>query len=187
MTLSFSLQNHEIIHFCCFKPSSLCYKSNTYIYTYIYILFQILFPSVQFSRSVMLNSLQPHGLPGLPVHYQLPEPAWTHVHWVGDAIQPSHLVIPFSCLQSFPASGSFPVSQFFTSGGQSIGASASASVLQMNIQDWFPLRLTGLIASQFQGLSRVFSNTTVQKHQFLSAQLSFCSNSHIHTWLREKP
>ena len=81
----------------------------------------------------------------------------------------------------------FPMSQFFPSGGQSIGASASASVLPMNIQDWFPLGLTGLISLQSKGLSRVFSNTTVQKHQFFRAQLSSWSNSHIHTWLLEKP
>ena len=83
-------------------------------------------------------------------------------------------VIPFSsCLQSFPAVGSFPVSQFFASGGQSIRASASASVLSMNIQDWFPLELIGLISLQSKGLSRVFSNTTVQKHQFFGAQLFY--------------
>ena len=97
-------------------------------------------------------------------------------------------VIPFSsCPQSFPASGSFQVSQLFTSGGQSIGVSASASVLPMNIQDWFPLGWTGWISLQSKGLSRVSSNTTVQKHQFFSAQLSLYSNSHIHTWLLEKP
>ena len=84
----------------------------------------------------------------------------------------SSSVVPFSCLQSFPASESFPVSQFFESGGQSIGASASASVLLMNIQDWFPLGLTGWISLLSKGLSRVFSNTTVQKHQFFGAQLS---------------
>ena len=100
----------------------------------------------------------------------------------------SSSVIPFSsCLQSFPASGSFPVSQFFTSGGQTIGVSASASVLQMNMQDWFPLGLTSLVSLQSKGLSRVFSNTTVQKHQFFRAQLSSQSNSHIHTRLLEKP
>ena len=97
-------------------------------------------------------------------------------------------VIPFSpCPQSFPASGSFPMSQFFSSGGQSIGVSASTSVLPMNIQDWFPIGLTGWISLQSKGLSRVFSNTTVQKHQFFSTQLSLWSNSHIHTWLLEKP
>ena len=102
---------------------------------------------------------------GLPVHHQLPELAQTHVHRVGDAIQPSHpLVSPFSsCLQSFPASGSFQMSQFFTSGGQSTEVSASTSDLPMNIQDWFPLGWTGLIFLQSKGLSRVFSNTTISK------------------------
>ena len=128
------------------------------------------------------------SMPGLPVHCQLLGVTQTHVRWVGDAIQPSHPIIPFpSCLQSFPASGSFLVSQFFESGGQSLGVLASASVLPMNIQDWFPLRWTGWISLQSKGLSRVFSNTTVQKHQFFSAQLSLQSNSHIHTWLLEKP
>ena len=91
----------------------------------------------------------------------------------------------FSCPQSFPASGSFPVSQLFASGGQSI--EVSASVLPMNIQDWFPLGWTGWISLQSKGLSRVFSTTTIQKHQFFSIQLSLLSNSNIHTWLQEKP
>ena len=125
---------------------------------------------------------------GFPVYHSPPELTQTHVHWVGDAIQPSHPVIPFSsCLQSFPASGFFPMSQLFLMGGQSIGVSASTSVLPMNIQDWFPLGLTGWISLQSKGLSRVFSNTTVQKHQCFSTQLSLQSNSHIHTWLLEKP
>ena len=98
----------------------------------------------------------------------------------------SSSVVPFSGLQSFPASGSFQMSQFFSSGGQSIGVSASASVLPMNIQDWFPLGGTGWISLQSKGLSRVFFNTTVQKHQFFGAQLSSQSNSHIHTWSLEK-
>ena len=115
--------------------------------------------------------------PGLPVHHQLPEFTQTHVHWVGDAIQPSHpLVIPFSsCLQSFPESGSFQMNQFFTSGGQSIGVSALTSVLPMNTQDWFPLGWTGWISLQSKGLWRVSSNTTDQKRQFFGAQLSFYS------------
>ena len=113
------------------------------------------------------------SMPGLPVHHQLPEFTHTHVHWVGDAISSS--VIPFSsCPQAFPASGSFLMSQFFTAGGQSIGASALASVFPMNIQDWFPLGWTGWISLQSKGLSRVFSNITVQKHQFFSAQPSYC-------------
>ena len=105
-----------------------------------------------------------------------------------ESVMPSnHLILchPFSsCLQSCPASGSFPISQFFTLGGQS---SALASVLPMNIPDWFSLGLIGWISLQSKGLSRVFSNTTVQKHQFFGAQLSSQSNSHIHTWLLEKP
>ena len=93
----------------------------------------------------------------------------------------SSSAVPFpSCLQSFPAWGSFPVRQFLASGGQGIGASASASVLLVNIQDWFPLWLTGLISWQSKGLSRVFSNTTVQKHQFFNTQPSLWSNSHLH-------
>ena len=94
----------------------------------------------------------------------------------------SSSVVPFSCLQSFPASGSFQMSQFFASGSQSIGVSASASVLLMNIQDWFPLGWTGWISLQSKGLSRVFSNTIVQKHQFFGTQPSSQSNSHIHTY-----
>ena len=118
------------------------------------------------------------SMPGFPVLHYLPELAQTHVHCVSDAIQPSHPVTPFSsCPQSFPASGSFPMSWLFASGGQSIGASTSASVLLMNIRDWFPLGLTGWISLQSKGLSRVFSNTTVQKHQFFGAQLSSQSNS----------
>ena len=115
-----------------------------------------------------------HSMPGLPVHHQLPDSTQTHVHWVGDVIQPSHpLSVPFSsCPQSFPTSGSFQISQLFTSGSQNIGVSASTSVLPMNTQDWSPLEWTGWISLQSKGLSRVFSNTTVQKHQFFSAQLS---------------
>ena len=107
-----------------------------------------------------------------------------------ELVMPSHHLIlcpPISsCLQSFPASESFPVSQFFASGCQRIGVSASASVLPMNIQDWFPLGWTGWISLQSKRLSRVFSNTTVQKHQFFGAQLSLWSNFHIHTWLLKK-
>ena len=120
------------------------------------------------------------SMPGFPVHHQLLEFTQTHIHWVGDAIQPSHPAVPFSSLpQSFPASGSFPMSQFFASGGQSTGVSTSASVLPMNTQDWSPLGLTGWITSQSKGLSRVFSYTTVQKHQFSGAQFSLWSSSHI--------
>ena len=133
--------------------------------------------SVQFSRSVVSNTLQPHGLQ----HTRLPCPPPTPgacsnscplSWWCHPTISSS--VIPFSShLQSFPTSESFPVSQFFPSSGQSIGISASASVLPMNIQVWFPLRWTGWIFLQSKGLSRVFSNTTVQKHQFFGIQISF--------------
>ena len=121
--------------------------------------------------------------PGFPVHHQLPELAQTQVHRVGDANPTiSSSVVPFSSsLQSFPASGSFPMSQFFASGGQSIRISASASVFPMNMHDLSPLGLTGLISLQAKGLSRVFSNTMVQNHQFFGAQFSLWSNSHIHT------
>ena len=126
--------------------------------------------------------------PGLPVHHQLLDLAQTHVPQVGDAIQPSHPVILFSsCLCSSQASGSFLMSWLSASGGQSTGTSASASVFLMNIQDYFPLRLTGLISLQSKGLPIVFSNTRVQKPQFFGVQHSLRSNSHIHTWLLEKP
>ena len=120
----------------------------------------------QLSRSVVYDcDPMDCSTPGFPVHHQFPESTKTHLHWVGDAIQTiSPSVVPFSsCLQSFPASGSFQMSQLFSSGGQSIGVSAAASVLLMNIQDWFPLGLAGLICLQSKGLSRVFSNNTVQK------------------------
>ena len=149
-----------------------------------------LFGSVQFSCSVMYDSLWPRELQ----HARPPCPSPTpginpnscpSSRWCHPAISSSF--VPFSsCLQSFPASGSFLMSQFFTSGGQSIGISASVSVLPMNTQDWSPLGLTGWISLLSKGLSRVFSNTTVQKHQFFRAQLSLCSNSHIHTWPLEK-
>ena len=113
------------------------------------------------------------SMPHLPVHHQFLEFTQTHVHWVGDGIQSSHPLVPFfSCLQFFPSSGSFQISQFFTSGGQCIGVAASASILPMNIEDWFPLGWTGWISLQSKGLSRVFSNTTVENHQFFGTQLS---------------
>ena len=144
-----------------------------------------------FSHSVLSNSLQSHRLP----HTRLPCPSlsprvcsnlcplsqWCHP-------TSSSSVTPFSsCPPSFPASASFIVSLLFASGGQSIGPSASASVLPINIQGWFPLGLTGLISLLSKGLSRVVSNTTAQKHQFFRAQPSLWSISHIHTWLLEKP
>ena len=143
-----------------------------------------------FSHSVMSDSLQPHGLQHtrLPVLHHLPELAQTHVHWVSVHWVVSSSVVPFSsCLQSFPASGSFLMSWLFPSCGQSTRTSASVSVLPMNIQSLFPLGLTGLISLLSEGLSRVFSSTTVQKHQFFSAQLSLWFNSHICTWLLGKP
>ena len=149
------------------------------------------FSSVQFSHSVVSNSLWPHesqhAMPPCPspipgVHSDSCPSSW----WCHPAISSS--VIPFSsCPQNLPASESFPMSQLFAWGGQSIGVSALASVLTMNTQDWSPLEWTGWISLQSKGLSRVFSNTTVQKHQFFGAQLSSQSNSHIHTWPLEKP
>ena len=151
----------------------------------------LIWTSVQFScRSVVFNSLRPHGLQ----HARLPCPSPTpracsnscpSSQWCHPTISSS--VTPFSShLQSFPASGSFLMSQFCASGGQSIGTLASASVLPVNIQGLFPLGLTGLISLQSKGHSRVFSNTTVQKHPFFGTQLSLWSNSHIHTWILEK-
>ena len=129
-----------------------------------------------------------HSMPGLPVHHQLPEFTQTHVHWVGDAVQPSHpLLSPSPTFNLSQHQGLFKMSQISASGGQSFGVSASTSVLPMNTQDSSPLGWTGWISLQSKGLSIVFSNTTVQKHQFLSAQLSSQSNSHIHIWPLEKP
>ena len=128
-------------------------------------------------------------MPGFPAHHPLLELTQTHGHPVRDAIQPSHSGIPFSShLQSFPASGSFPMSLFSTSGGQSIGVSVSASVLPMNIQNWFwfPLGLTVWISLQSKGFSRVFSNTTVQKHQLFSIQLYCPNHTSIHDYWEKK-
>ena len=147
------------------------------------------FCSVQFNCSIVSDSLWPHGLQHVRLPCPLPTPgacsnSYPSSWWCHPTIS-SSVILFSSSLQPFPASGSFPMSQFIASGGQSIGA--SASVLPINIQCWFPLGLTGLISLQSKGLSRVFSNTTVQKHQFFSTQLSLWSNSHIHTWLLEKP
>ena len=128
------------------------------------------------------------SLAGFPVHNHFPELAQTHVHGVSDAIQPSHSLLPSSPF-------AFNLSQYqglfqrvgFASDGQSIGVSASASVLLMNIQDWFPLELTGLISLQSKRLSRAFSNNTIWRHRFFSAQSSLWSKSQICTWLLEKP
>ena len=144
--------------------------------------------SVQFSRSL---TLWPHESQHIRPTYPSPTPG---VHpnpcplswWCHPAIS-SSVVIFSSCPQSFPASKSFPMSQLFSWDGQSIGVSTLASVLSMNTQGWSPLEWTGWISLQSKGLSRVFSNTTVQKHQFFGTQLSSQSNTHIHTWLLEKP
>ena len=143
-----------------------------------------------FSHSVVCDSLRPHGLQHIRLPCSLPSPAACSnscplSRWCHPTISSS--VVPFSsCLQSFPASGSFLISQFFASSGQIVGASALASVLPMSIQDWFPWRLTGWISLQSKGLSRVFINTTVQKYPFFRTQPSLWSNSHIHPWLLQK-
>ena len=127
--------------------------------------------------------------PGLPVPHYLPDFAQVHVQWIGDAIQPSHPLPPSSPFAFNPSQhqGLFPVSRLFASGGQSISSSASSSILPVSIQGWFPLGLTGLISLQSKGLSKVFSSSTIQKHQFFSIQPSLQSNSHICTWLLERP
>ena len=146
--------------------------------------------SVQFSCLVVSDSLRPHESQHTRPPCPSPTPGvhsnscplswWCH-------LTNSSSVIPFSsCPQSLPASESFPMSQLFASGGQSIGVSALVSVLPVNTQDWSPLEWTGWISLQSKGLSRVFSNTTVQTHQFFGTQLSSQSNSHIHTWPLEK-
>ena len=147
----------------------------------------IMFSSVAQSCLTLCDPMY-RSTPGLPVHRQLPEFTQTHVHRVRDAIQPSSSVVLFSsCPQSLPASESFPMSQLFAWGGQSTGVSALASFLPKKSQGWSPSQWTGWISLQSKGLSRVFSNTTIQKQQFFSAQLSSQSNSHIHTWPQEKP
>ena len=129
-----------------------------------------------------------HSTPGLPVHHQLPEFIQTHVHGVSDAIQPSHpLSSPSPPVPSPSQHQSLFQWELFAWGGQSTGVSALASVLPKKPQGWSPTEWTGWISLQSKGLSRVFSNTTVQKHQFFGAQLSSQSNSHIHTWPLEKP
>ena len=150
----------------------------------------LFFSSVQFSRSVVSDSLQPHESqhtrPPCPSTPRVYSNSCTLSQWCHPTISSS--VVPFSsCPQSLPASGSFPMSQLFSWGSQSTGVSASTSALPMITQDWSPLGWTGWISLQSKGLSRVFSNTTVQKHQFFNTQLSSQSNSHIHTWPQEKP
>ena len=169
---------------------------NVLFYLLVYLLniiydFPIFIHTVQFSHSVVSNSLRPHELQ----HARPPCPSPTpEVHpnscplswWCHTAISSS--VVPFaSCPQSLPASGSFPMSQLFAWGGQSTGVSALASVLPMHTRGWSPFEWTGWISLQSKELSRIFSNITVQKHQFFGAQLSSQSNSYIRTWSQEKP
>ena len=177
-----SFQNYEKEMFAVWKPPSLCF--------FVVAVSVVQFSSVQFSRSVMSNSLWPHE----SQHTMPPCSSTPGVHsdsrpsrqWCHPAISSS--VVPFSsCPQSLPAWESFPVSQLFTWGGQSTGVSALASVLPKKSQGWSPSEWTGWISLQSKGLSRVFSNTTVQKNQFFSTQLSSQSNSHIHIWPLEKP
>ena len=170
----------------CLRVFFFCLKHSSF-----YITVSLLHSSVQFSCSVVSNSLRPHELQRArppcpspaPRAYPNPCPSsW----WCHPSI--SSCIIAFSsCPQSFLALGSFPMSQLFTWGGQSIGVSASTSVLPMNTQNWSPSGWTGWIFLQSKGLSRIFSNTTVQKHQFFVTQLSSPSSSHIHIWPLEKP
>ena len=138
--------------------------------------------------SVAQSSLSLQSRPGFPVHHQLPEPAQTHVHWVSEAMQPSHPLSSPSPL-IFSLSQDYGLSQWVSSSHQVAKVSELQlhRVLPVNIEDWFPLGWSGVIFLQSKRLSRVFSSTTVQKHQFFGTQLSSCSNSHIHTWLLEKP
>ena len=170
----------DIFHQLCFLSSFLYHLESL-----------IIFFSIQFSRSVVSDSLRPHELQ----HARPPCPSTTPgVHsdsrpssrWCHPAISSS--VVPFSsCPQPLPASESFPVSQLFAWGGRSTGVSALASFLPKKSQGWSPSEWTSWISLQSKGLSKVFPNTTVQKHQFFGAQLSSQSNSHIHTWPQEKP
>ena len=174
--MSPSMQSSFLLHCCWFLEFPLdsllmfpllCYF--THLFSHIA---SVQFSSVAQSCPTLWDPMN-YSTPGIPVHHQLPEFTQTHAHRVGDAIQPSHPVVPFSsCPQSLPASGSFPMSQLFAWGDQSIGVSALASVLPMNTQDWSPLGWTGWVSLQFKGLSWVFSNTTVQKYQFFGAQPS---------------
>ena len=167
---------HKFGHFCPIYKEGAWKVVSAVMFTY--------FSWVQFSRSVVSNSLRPHELQ----HARPPCPSLTAgiypnpfpLSWWCHPAMSSSVICFSSCPQSFPASGSFPTSQF-TSSGQNIGTSASASVLPMNTQHSFPLGLTRLISLQFKGLSRVLSSTTVQKHQFFGTQPSLWSNSHIHT------
>ena len=162
----------------------ICYNTSTILHTHHS---SVQFSSVPQSCPTLCNPIN-HSMPGLPVHHQLPEFTQTHVHRVGDAIQPSHpLLSPSPLAPNRSQHQSFPMSQLFTWGAQSTGVSALASFLPKKSQGWSPSEWTGWISLQSKGLSRVFSSTAVQKHQFFGAQPSSQSNSHIHTWPLEKP
>ena len=177
----------------CLHTSNVNWKLNVINYTFTVALNSVILrrvSSVQFSRSVVSDSLRPHELQHARLPCPLPSPEFTqtHVHRVGDAIQPSHpLSSPSPPAPNPSQHQSFPVSQLFAWGGQSTGVSVFASFLPKNTQDWSSLGWTGWISLQSKGLSRVLSNTTVQNHQFFGAQLSLQSNSRIHTWPLEKP
>ena len=162
------LDDHELNWLLKTIQRWLVLKGTPDIFRQFYTSCSVQFSSVTQSCLTLCDPMN-RSTPGLPIHHQLLEATQTHVHWVGDHHPTiSSSVIPFSSyLQSFPASGSFQMSQHFTSGGQSIGVSASTSVFPMSLQDWSPLGWTGWISLQSKGLSRVFSNTTVQKHSFL--------------------
>ena len=150
-------------------------------------LHSVQFSSVTQSCPTLCDPMN-RSTPGLPVHHQLPEFIQTHVHWVGDAIQPCHpLSSPFPPAPNPSQHQSLPMSQLFALGGQSTGVSALASFLPKKPQGWSPSEWTGWMSLQSKGLSRVFSNTTVEKHQCFRAQPSSQSNSHTHTWPQEKP
>ena len=149
--------------------------------------YSVQFSSVTWSCPTFCDPIN-RSTPGLPVNHQLPD--LLKLMSIESVMPSSHLILCHPlllCPQSLPASGSFPMSQLFAWGGQSIGVSALASVLPMNTQDRSSLEWTGWISLQSKGLSRVFSNTTVQKHLFFGTQLSSQSNSHIHTWPQDKP
>ena len=172
---------HNCIYFCII-----------FLYIQLFTLYHIFWNKIQFSSVAQLcpTLCDPMNrrMPGLTVHHQIPEFTQTHVHRVSDAIQPSYpLSSPSPPTPNASQHQSFPISQLFAWGGQSTGVSALASFFPKNSQGWSPLERAGWISLQSKGLSRVFSNTTVQKHQFFGTQSSSQSNSHIHTWPQEKP
>ena len=182
-----------VLRMCILNHSICLHRSKVKVIFVMRLFFNVFsISSVQFSCSVMSDSLRPHESQHARPPCPAPTPRGVHSgscpssQWCHPAISSS--VIPLSsCPQFLPASESFPVSQLFAWGGQSTGVSALASFLPKKSQGWSPSECTGWISLQSKGLSRVFSNTTVQKHQFFSAQPSSQSNSHIYTWLLEKP